>query len=122
MIWILEKPLFSFQKQPAISYPFSKQKLSSTKADYFLIYIKNHFKEFELFLQDIQVYRYYRDLINFKTRGNPSMMLKCINPNEAKYLDPAAGIHIKFRLAGVSFRWKLSFSLNQFFEKLIMKI
>ena len=29
------------------------------------------------------------------------MMLKCINPNEAKFLDPAAGIHIKFRLAGV---------------------
>ena len=28
-------------------------------------------------------------------------MLKCINPNEAQYFDPAAGIHIKFRLAGV---------------------
>ena len=48
------------------------------------------------------MYRYYRDLINFKTRGNPSLMLKCINPTEAKLLDPAAGIHIKFRLAGVS--------------------
>ena len=53
--------------------------------------------------QDIQVYRYYRDLINFKQKGDPSMMLKCINPNEAKYLDPAAGVHIKFRLAGVSY-------------------
>lgn len=52
---------------------------------------------------DIQVYRYYRDLINFKTRGNPSLMLKCINPNESKFLDPAAGIHIKFRLAGERF-------------------
>ncbi|XP_053397845.1 protein MFI-like isoform X1 [Mercenaria mercenaria] len=52
---------------------------------------------------DIQVYRYYRDLINFKTRGNPSLMLKCINPLEAKMLDPAAGIHIKFRLAGERF-------------------
>ena len=29
-------------------------------------------------------------------------MLKCINPNEAKYLDAAMGIHVKFRLAGVS--------------------
>ena len=47
------------------------------------------------------MYRYYRDLINFKTRGNPAMMLKCINPKEAKYLDAASGIHIKFRLAGV---------------------
>jgi len=54
-----------------------------------------------LLLQDVQVYSYYRDLINFKHRGDPAMMLRCINPNEAKYLDAAAGIHIKFRLAGV---------------------
>ena len=33
-------------------------------------------------LQDVQVYRYYRDLINFKCRGDPSSMLKCINPRE----------------------------------------
>ena len=54
-----------------------------------------------VFAQDIQVYRYYRDLINFRQKGDPTLMLKCINPNEAKYFDPAAGIHIKFRLAGV---------------------
>lgn len=54
------------------------------------------------FCQDIQVYRYYRDLINFKTRGNPALMLRCINPNEAKILDAASGVHVKFRLAGVS--------------------
>ena len=29
------------------------------------------------------------------------MMLRCINPNEAKLLDAAAGIHVRFRLAGV---------------------
>ncbi|XP_048768431.2 protein MFI-like isoform X2 [Ostrea edulis] len=52
---------------------------------------------------DIQVYRYYRDLINFKTRGNPALMLKCINPNEAKFLDAASGVHVKFRLAGERF-------------------
>ncbi|KAL5011017.1 hypothetical protein ScPMuIL_013322 [Solemya velum] len=52
---------------------------------------------------DIQVYRYYRDLINFKTRGNPSMMLRCINPKEAKILDPACGVHVRFRLAGERF-------------------
>ncbi|XP_052807241.1 uncharacterized protein LOC128236422 isoform X1 [Mya arenaria] len=52
---------------------------------------------------DIQVYRYYRDLINFKTRGNPALMLRCINPQEAKMLDAASGIHIKFRLAGERF-------------------
>lgn len=52
---------------------------------------------------DMQVYKYYRDLINFKTRGNPSVMLRCINPNEAKMLDAAAGINIRFRLAGARF-------------------
>ncbi|KAL4233843.1 hypothetical protein ACF0H5_008519 [Mactra antiquata] len=52
---------------------------------------------------DIQVYRYYRDLINFKSRGNPSLMLRCINPLEAKMLDAASGIHVKFRLAGDRF-------------------
>jgi len=30
------------------------------------------------------------------------MMLRCINPAEAKLIDAAAGIHVKFRLAGVS--------------------
>ncbi|OWF40183.1 uncharacterized protein C11orf65 homolog [Mizuhopecten yessoensis] len=52
---------------------------------------------------DIQVYQYYRDLINFKARGNPSLMLRCINPNESKYLDAASGVHVKFRLAGERF-------------------
>ncbi|XP_070568593.1 uncharacterized protein [Ptychodera flava] len=52
---------------------------------------------------DIQVYRYYRDLINFRNRGNPSMMLRCINPKEAQLLDAAAGVHIRFRLAGERF-------------------
>ncbi|XP_022082093.1 uncharacterized protein LOC110974614 [Acanthaster planci] len=52
---------------------------------------------------DVQVYRYYRDLINFRCRGDPSMMLRCINPKEAQLLDAAAGIHIKFRLAGERF-------------------
>ena len=60
--------------------------------------------DFYSILKDMQVYKYYRDLINFKTRGNPSVMLRCINPNEAKMLDAAAGINIRFRLAGVRLR------------------
>lgn len=51
--------------------------------------------------QDVNVYKYYRDLINFRQKGDPGMMLKAINPAEARYLDAAAGIHVKFRLAGV---------------------
>lgn len=52
---------------------------------------------------DIQVYHYYRDLIKFYSRGNPKLMLRCINPKEANILDFAAGIHIRFRLAGEKF-------------------
>lgn len=38
------------------------------------------------------------------------MMLRCINPNEAKMLDAASGVHVKFRLAGVShFKTELLF-------------
>ena len=52
--------------------------------------------------QDVQVYHYYRDLIKFYSKGNPKLMLKCINPKEGELLDFASGIHIRFRLAGVS--------------------
>ncbi|KAK7107045.1 uro-adherence factor A-like isoform X2 [Littorina saxatilis] len=52
---------------------------------------------------DIQVYRYYRDLINFRTRGDPSVMLRCINPNEANLLEPGSGTAVRFRLAGDRF-------------------
>lgn len=52
-------------------------------------------------LQDVQVYRYYRDLISFQSRGDPAVMLRCINPNEAKLLDSASGASVRFRLAGV---------------------
>jgi len=52
---------------------------------------------------DIQVYHYYRDLIQFYSKGDPKLMLKCINPKEADLLDYASGIHIRFRLAGEKF-------------------
>lgn len=52
---------------------------------------------------DIQVFKYYRDLINFSSQGIPSRMLCCINPIEAKLLDEAAGIHVRFRLTGENF-------------------
>ena len=35
-------------------------------------------------LQDIKVFRFYRDLIHFHDRGSPSLMLRCINPAEVK--------------------------------------
>ena len=53
-------------------------------------------------IKDRNIYRYYRDLIRFRQKGDPALMLRCINPAEARLIDAAAGIHIKFRLAGVS--------------------
>jgi len=52
---------------------------------------------------NVRVYRYYRDLINFKEKGNPMQLLKSINPTEASYLDGASNIHIRFRLGGDKF-------------------
>lgn len=52
---------------------------------------------------DMQVYHYYRNLICFKFRGDPALLLRCINPKEAELLDTASGTHVKFRLAGEKF-------------------
>ena len=35
--------------------------------------------------------------------SDPKELLKCINPREATLIDPAAGIHIRFRLGGATF-------------------
>eukprot|EP00794_Sanderia_malayensis_P000090 gene90-694_t len=52
---------------------------------------------------DLQVYKYYQNLINFKLEGDPAMMLRCINPAESNLLDSAAGVHVRFRLGGEQF-------------------
>eukprot|EP00033_Pygsuia_biforma_P002856 GCRY01003151.1.p1 GENE.GCRY01003151.1~~GCRY01003151.1.p1 ORF type:complete len:459 (+),score=77.90 GCRY01003151.1:221-1597(+) len=50
-----------------------------------------------------QIFLYYRDLIRYHELGDPGYMLKCINPREAALFDIAAGIHVRFRLAGAKF-------------------
>ena len=52
---------------------------------------------------NVRIYRYYKDLINFKHKGNPYELLKCINRGEAYLLDPAARCHVRFRLGGLKF-------------------
>ena len=51
----------------------------------------------------MQVFRFYRDLIHFHNNGDPQIIMRTINPTEARYIDPAAGIRIRFRLAGERF-------------------
>ncbi|KAI9330475.1 hypothetical protein DFJ73DRAFT_765345 [Zopfochytrium polystomum] len=49
----------------------------------------------------VKIFRFYRDLIRFRERGDPGKLLKFVNPNEAKLIDSASGIHVRFRLGGV---------------------
>ncbi|KAM4795502.1 protein MFI [Rhinophrynus dorsalis] len=52
---------------------------------------------------DMNVFKYYKNLINFKRKGDPKLLLKCINPQEAELIDAAAGVHVRFRLGGMKF-------------------
>jgi hypothetical protein len=51
----------------------------------------------------VRIYRYYKDLINFRGKGDPYQLLKTINRGEAHLLDPASKTHVRFRLGGLSF-------------------
>ena len=42
-------------------------------------------------------------MISLKNRGNPSRLLKFINPHETELIDSASGLHVKFRLGGTVF-------------------
>uniref|UniRef100_A0A7S0RDM8 Uncharacterized protein n=1 Tax=Chlamydomonas leiostraca TaxID=1034604 RepID=A0A7S0RDM8_9CHLO len=50
-----------------------------------------------------RIFLFYRDLIQFRERGDPRLMLRAINPREAALADAAAGIHVRFRLGGAMF-------------------
>eukprot|EP00755_Sulcionema_specki_P002353 Sspe_Gene.118481::Locus_112104_Transcript_1_1_Confidence_1.000_Length_1356::g.118481::m.118481 len=50
-----------------------------------------------------QIFQFYVDLIKFRERGDPQLMLKCINPREASLMDAASGVHVRFRLGGGTF-------------------
>jgi hypothetical protein len=50
-----------------------------------------------------KIYRYFRDMIFFRERGDPAQLLRAINPREASMLDAASGTHLRFRLGGTTF-------------------
>ena len=43
----------------------------------------------------VKIYKFYRDLINFRLTGDPRLLLKTINPAEACLFDAATKIHIR---------------------------
>ncbi|XP_067888954.1 protein MFI isoform X2 [Heterodontus francisci] len=60
---------------------------------------------------NIQVFKHYKNMINFRRKGNPRFMMKCINPIEAELLDSAAGVHVRFRLGGETFPPKIYYKI-----------
>ncbi|TPX65299.1 hypothetical protein SpCBS45565_g05256 [Spizellomyces sp. 'palustris'] len=52
---------------------------------------------------NVKIYRFHRDLIRFRLRGDPRKLLRFINPQESQLIDGAMGIHVKFRLGGTAF-------------------
>jgi hypothetical protein len=65
-------------------------------------FIYSYINKMQIFLIYFwKVSRYYKDLVIFHNEGDPAVIMKYINPIEAKLIDSASGIHIKFRLAGV---------------------
>ncbi|XP_043547785.1 protein MFI isoform X3 [Chiloscyllium plagiosum] len=62
-------------------------------------------------LMDTQLFKHYKNMINFKGQGNPRFMMKCINPIEAGFLDSAAGVHVRFRLGGETFPPKIYYKI-----------
>jgi hypothetical protein len=53
---------------------------------------------------DRAVFAYYRDLLRKRERGDASVLLRALSPQEAFLADPAAGLHVRFRLGGLSVR------------------
>ena len=51
----------------------------------------------------MRIFKYYKDLINFRAKGNPYELLRCINRGEAHLLDSASRCHVRFRLGGLKF-------------------
>ncbi|CUG93656.1 IQ calmodulin-binding protein, putative [Bodo saltans] len=50
-----------------------------------------------------RIFKFFVALIKFREQGDPALMLKCIDPGEAAMMDKAAGLHVRFRLAGAHF-------------------
>mmetsp|Transcript_19102 Transcript_19102/g.44775 ORF Transcript_19102/g.44775 Transcript_19102/m.44775 type:complete len:279 (-) Transcript_19102:165-1001(-) len=50
---------------------------------------------------NVRIFKYYRDLISFREKGDPGVLLKCINPREAALVaDHSFGGVVRFRLGG----------------------
>ncbi|CEM05286.1 unnamed protein product [Vitrella brassicaformis CCMP3155] len=51
-------------------------------------------------MSDRRIFEALKQLISFHQRGDPMLMLRAFNPQEAQLLDPAMQAHVRFRLGG----------------------
>ncbi|KAL1528497.1 hypothetical protein AB1Y20_009840 [Prymnesium parvum] len=54
-------------------------------------------------LTNRRIFMYFREMIEFREQGDPAELLRCINPREAKLIEPGASLHVRFRLGGSHF-------------------
>ena len=52
---------------------------------------------------NVKIFKYYKELIRFKLKGNPRELLKTVNPSESYIIDKASNVHLRFRLGGYKF-------------------
>jgi hypothetical protein len=50
-----------------------------------------------------EIYKFYCEMVKFREKLDPIVVLKGINPGEAKLIDVASAVHIRFRLGGLRF-------------------
>jgi hypothetical protein len=50
-----------------------------------------------------QVFSFYKRLVHYREGSDALRMLRSINASEAFLMDPAAGLHVRFRLGGATF-------------------
>jgi hypothetical protein len=50
-----------------------------------------------------QIFAFYKHLVQYREGSDALLMLRSINASEAFLMDPAAGLHVRFRLGGAAF-------------------
>ncbi len=49
------------------------------------------------------IFKFYRNLIAYRERMDPYVVLRSVNPTESGLMDVASGLHVRFRLGGSTF-------------------
>ncbi|XP_058231785.1 protein MFI [Hemibagrus wyckioides] len=89
----------AFTPSPPVQVEEQEDKVQDTLSDRAAKVIQRAWRKHA----NIVVFKYFKNLVNFRNQGDPRLLLKYINPREADILDAAAGVYLRFRLGGTSF-------------------